>query len=132
MEKYFYYLAKHLVKQGIDVEILTSLASSQVRSREYDGIKYTFLPPGIPTKGVRKLLFGLAYNHFNLSVLRYLTKAHFDVVHGCAGVHFYSLLRNRKPVVIQPFGLENFRTHGLRRLYNAVTPRKGCLPSRRR
>jgi len=112
MERYYYNLAKHLVEQGIKVEIVTSQDKSGNRVVEFDGIKYTFIPPNFN----RKPFMSLWYYPFSLNVKKYLEKIRFDVLHGTAGTYPYSNLRNRKPVIVQPFGLEPFKIEGIRGL----------------
>ena len=112
MERYYYNLAKHLVEQGIKIEIVTSQDKSGNRVVELNGIKYTFIPPNFS----RKPFMSLWYYPFSLNVKKYLEKIRFDVLHGTAGTYPYSNLRNRKPVIVQPFGLEPFKIEGIRGL----------------
>ena len=112
MERYYYNLAKHLVEQGIKVEIVTSQDKSGNKFLEFDGIKYTFIPPNFN----KKPFMSLWYYPFSLNVKKYLEKIRFDVLHGTAGTYPYSNLRNRKPVIVQPFGLEPFKIEGIRGL----------------
>ena len=53
---------------------------------------------------------------FSLNVKKYLEKIKFDVLHGTAGTYHYSNLKYRKPVIVQPFGLEPFKIKGIRGL----------------
>ena len=113
MERYYYNLAKHLVEQGIKVEIVTSQDRSGNRVVEFDGIKYTFIPPNFN----RKPFMSLWYYPFSLNVKKYLGKIKFNVLHGTAGTYPYSNLRDRRPVIVQPFGLEPFKIRGVRGLF---------------
>ena len=113
MERYYYNLAKHLVEQGIKIEIVTSQDKSGNRVVELNGIKYTFIPPNFN----RKPFMSLWYYPFSLNVKKYLEKIKFDVLHGTAGTYYYSNLRNRKPVIVQPFGLELFKIKGIKGLF---------------
>jgi len=112
MERYYYNLAKHLVEQGIKIEIVTSQDKSGNRVVEFDGIKYMFIPPNFN----RKPFMSLWYYPFSLNVKKFLEKIKFDVLHGTAGTYHYSNLRDRKPVIVQPFGLESFKIKGIRGL----------------
>ncbi len=112
MGRYYYNLAKHLVEQGIKVEIVTSQDKSGNKFVEFDGIKYTFIPPNFN----KKPFMSLWYYPFSLNVKKYLGKIKFDVLHGTAGTYPYSNLRDRRPVIVQPFGLEPFKIRGVRGL----------------
>jgi glycosyltransferase involved in cell wall biosynthesis len=117
MERYFYSLAHHLVKQGVEVEILTSLSESKEGGQNYKGIKYVFVPPNF--KRVKSLpIFYLNYHYFNFTTYRYLKDADFDILHGCGGVLDYLLFNKKKPVIFQPFGLEQFKGGTISRIYN--------------
>jgi len=116
MEKYFYNLAKSLTEQGIDVEIVTSFDGTGRKNRVHKGIKYTFLPPNFN----QKPLMSLWYPLFNRNVKRYLEKSTFDILHGTGGVYPYVLLKSRKPVIAQEFGLEPFRVKGLEKIYHRI------------
>ena len=113
MERYYYNLAKHLVEQGIKIEIVTSQDKSGNRVVELNGIKYTFIPPNFN----RKPFMSLWYYPFSLNVKKYLGKIKFNVLHGTAGTYPYSNLRDRRPVIVQPFGLEPFKIRGVRGLF---------------
>ena len=100
--KYIYNLGKHLVKQGVDVEIVTSLNSGKRRTEIYDGIKYTFIPPR-----TNRHLTALWCSLFGLNLARYLKRKDFDVLHAYDVVpYFYLHLKSRSPVLYQPFGNE--------------------------
>jgi glycosyltransferase involved in cell wall biosynthesis len=114
MERYYYNLANYLVKQGVEVEIVTSYNGSGEKVTEYDGIDYVFLPPNFN----KKPLMTLWCLFFNSNVKKYLENSNFDLLHGSSGVYPYILLKDRKPVICQPFGLEPYKTKGLVRLYN--------------
>jgi len=101
MQKYVYYLGKYLVRQGLDVEIVTSWRKG-LKSQVYDGINYTFICPPI--------WHGLGYQGFSLNAARYLRKRDFDILHSFLGVACYYLrLGGRAPVVVQAFGNEAFK-----------------------
>jgi len=114
MELYFYNLAKYLVKNGCEVEILTSGRLSGMH-RYFHGIKYTFIPPRVVDQ---TLLF--THPLFARGVLKYLLSRRFDIVHACGAVDLYILLKRRRPVIIQRFGMEpirhNWRLRGFHKL----------------
>lgn len=110
MERYFYYLGKHLTEFGIHVEFVSS---GDYDTKTYNGIRYTFLPPNLKRK--KLLLFW--YQLFNLNVEKYLKKKNFNILHGCGGIYPYVLVNNRKPVIFQPFGLELFKSKSLKKIY---------------
>jgi glycosyltransferase involved in cell wall biosynthesis len=114
MEKYYYYLAKHLHKFGVDVEVVTCLSSTRRRrNANYEGIKYTFLPPDCNNKYFRGLLCQL----FDRNVAKYLRSIDFDVLHGTRGLYPYVKTKDKKPVIFQPFGMEGVKSRGIVRLY---------------
>jgi glycosyltransferase involved in cell wall biosynthesis len=117
MERYFYYLAKHLIEHGIDVEIVTSGDGSGKKTAEYSGVPYIFLPPNF----YKKPWILVWYRLFNLNVKKYLEKSDFDILHGCGGTYPYVLLKNRAPVIFQPFGMEIFKSRGLQKLYAYIS-----------
>jgi glycosyltransferase involved in cell wall biosynthesis len=104
-EKYIYYLSKYLIKEGIDVEIFTSLDKGKKRTEVYDGIKYTFIPPMTYWRGAPIPLFWL----YSVNLARYLKKEKPDILH-CydAGPYPYLHLKNRAQTIMQPFGMEVF------------------------
>lgn len=105
IEKYPYYLGKYLIKEGIDVEIITSLDRGNKRVEIYDGIKYTFISPMCYW---RRLMGPWGYM-FYFNVNNYLTKQKFDVLHGYSATpYFYLHHKNRAPTIVQPFGMEMF------------------------
>ena len=100
--KYIYNLSKYLVKQGVDLEIVTSLHGGKRRSEIYDGIKYTLVPPRTNRRftALWCLLFGI-------NLARYLKGKDFDVLHAYdVAPYAYLHLKNRAPVLYQPFGNE--------------------------
>jgi len=114
MERYYYNLAKHLVREDIEVEIITNSDKiSKLETSEYDGIKFWFLP----ITYVKRLPMIIWYKIFNIHVKKFLEKYDFDILHGTAGTHAYSSLKNRRPVIHQPFGLELFKTKGIMKIY---------------
>ncbi|MFC2019190.1 glycosyltransferase family 4 protein [Chloroflexota bacterium] len=126
IEKYPYYLGKNLIAEGIEVEIVASLPGNGKRYEVYENIKYTFLPPRV----TGKKFIGLWQMLFNVNAARYLKKQEFDILQSNIPPTAYLVCRNRKPVIVQPFGLEPFTLRsfldkkGLKRLYLDLTSRR--------
>lgn len=101
VEKYFFYLGKYLVKQGVDVEIITSSIGGK-KSEVYEGIKYTFIAPPSGSKGS---LIPLTLLHlFSMNLARYLRRTEFDILHSYDMTpYYYSRFKHRVPVVFTPF-----------------------------
>ena len=105
--KYIYYLSKYLVKEGVDVEIVTSLNEGKERTEVYDNIKYTLLSPNTNSKIYA--LRPLQYFLFSSRLVKYLKRKNFDILHGYDIVpYFYLRAGKNVPVVYQPFGNEGF------------------------
>lgn len=101
VEKYFFYLIKYLVKEGIDVEIVTSSVRGK-RSEVVEGIKYTFIAPPVDSK--RPLLSLSLFHLFAMNLARYLRKREFDILHSYdATLYYYFRFKHRSPVVFSPF-----------------------------
>lgn len=105
MERYVYYIAKYLAENGADVEVVTSLARG--KSGDSNDFKVTFLPPDV--SGGNKYLRPALYRKFLKNTAKYLQGADFDILYsfGVAPVE-YLKSNSRKPVIIQPFGSEEF------------------------
>lgn len=112
LPKYFYFLAKHLALNGIEVEVLLDSPDRIERLREITPLaKATVLSPPV-TGMVSKALY-------SLNIARYLKDKDFDILHACDVLpYFYLHQRHRKPVVFQPFSNELFQIGGgdIRRL----------------
>lgn len=120
MQKYISSLSEQLVKQGLQVEIVLSTTDEnpEIVRKEHAGICYTFLPPRI-SEGL--FPFWYSYHLFSKRASDYLAEADFDLLHAYGFPAFFYLLRGRrKPVVIQPFGSESFKTKSLEKLANYV------------
>lgn len=120
IEKFPFYLARNLAREGVDVEIVTSRDRKKRRTEVYEGLKYTFLPPMCAW---RRLL-GPWIQLFNFNLAKYLRKQEFHVLHSFTNTaYFYLHSQQRNPTLIQPFGLEPFwapslaGARGLKRLY---------------
>jgi len=109
-EKYVYYLSKYLMREGIDVEIITSLDKDKHRKTEiYDNIKYTFIPPYIDWQKLSAKAWLLPkgwvlFNLFSLNLARYLKDKKFDILHSYnITAYRYLHFKDRAAVVYQPF-----------------------------
>lgn len=121
MERYAYFLAKHIAEQGVDVEVISSPEKEGRKSEEiYEGVRYRFIPPAV--KYGRGFRFYRTYHHFNWNLSKLLQKEDFDILHAYEITAFpYILTKNRKPIVVQAFGNEWYKTKGLiKRLF--LTP----------
>lgn len=101
VEKYFFYLSKYLVKEGVDVEIVLPSIGGH-KSEVVEGIRYTFIGP--PMKGKRPLSSLLEHHLFALNVARYLKKKEFDILHSYdITPYYYTRFSKRVPIVFSPF-----------------------------
>ncbi|HDN73472.1 MAG TPA: glycosyltransferase family 1 protein [Archaeoglobus sp.] len=121
-EIYIYNLAKYLVKNGIDVKIITSTPKPKVESTVYDGIKYEFVPPHVTTDTKRSVI---SYHLFNFNLARKLCKEDFDILHsfGMTAHNYLKKCKKIGKVIVEPFGLygthevkQNFAKKCLRKL----------------
>lgn len=108
--KYIQYLSEFLVKQGINVTIVTTQLRKNLLLREsnHNGVKYVFISPKYT--GKRLIPFNVFYKFiFSKNLKKYLQKIHFDIIHNTESfAYFYLRNRKRKPVITQTFGLEPF------------------------
>lgn len=107
-EIYIYNLAKHLVRNGIDVKIIASTPKPKAESTIYDDIEYEFIPPHVTTDTRRSII---SYHFFNLNLARKLCKEDFDILHsfGMTAHNYIRKHKNRCKVIVEPFGL--YGTH---------------------
>lgn len=99
--KYFYLLAKHLTEQGIEVEFVLDSIEGETKLRE--------ICPSIECKVVKPSHTIL----FSLALANYLRGRKFDILHTShIFPYFYLHLRNRRPVIFQPFGSGFFTLWG--------------------
>ncbi len=113
LPKYFYYLAKHLALNGIDVEVLVDSPDRIRKLREITNIPQVKVIGPEFTGMVSKAQY--AWN-----IANYLKDKDFDILHACDVLpYFYLRQRNRKPVVHQPFSSELFQIgrKDIRRLF---------------
>ncbi len=103
VQKYVYYFAKHLARQGVDVEIVAPADSGKPRVEEYDGLTYRLLSPSI-YKYLEYPIGWLGVHLFSRSLAKYLRKAQFDLLHSFDLTGYqYLKTKNRKPVVAHIF-----------------------------
>jgi len=118
LPKYFYFLAKHLVLNDVDVEVVLDSEERLERLGEITQgvpINYHVVGPAV-TNIASKATY--AYN-----IARYLKDKDFDILHSCDVLpYFYLKHRDRKPVVHQPFSSELFQIGGgdIRRFFYFV------------
>ena len=122
LPKYFYFLAKHLALNHIDVEIIVD--SSDAHRKLYEVIPKNLGVPLPKLKVIGPAVTGMVSKAlFSYNISRYLKGKDFDILHSCDVLpYFYLRQKNRKPVVFQPFGNELFQTRGrdIRRLFYFV------------
>lgn len=116
VQKYVYYFAKHLARQGVDLEIVAPADSGKPRTEEYDGLRYRLLSPSI-YKYLEYPIGWLGVHLFSQSLARYLQTMDFDLLHAFDMTGFqYLKAKNRKPVIahiftdnylINPIGTKN-------------------------
>lgn len=157
VQTHIYNLAKHLVKAGAIVEIVTTSKGNHknIEQTTYHGIKYTFLPQSYGRLYEKNILlkknavanldskprpFTLflrntaksivdklkflqrwanlvlgyrdlyQYLRFSYQVSRFLSNEKFDILQAVGFISlFYLMRRNRKPVIVQTFGLSSFK-----------------------
>lgn len=103
--KYFYFLAKYLVKEGIDVEVIVDSDEGRKKLTEIcRNVRGTVIGPA--TSGKMNTLTSALYS---LNLARYLKDSSFDILHSYSTMPlFYLALSNRAPTVFQVFGNEGF------------------------
>lgn len=107
--KYFYLLARHLTKQGIEVEFVLDSTEGEAKLGE--------ICPEVGCKVIRSSHTIL----FSLALANYLKREEFDILHAShVFPYFYLRLNNRKPVVFQPFGSGFFTLHNTNVFYRRV------------
>lgn len=120
MEKYVYFLSKHLIQEGIDVEIVSSIPQkNSPRKKMYNGIKYTFLPP---TADIRSILYLPRVYLFYKIAADFLGNKNFDILHSYgASSLFYLSSKKRAITVAQSFANEPFKIGGVKKVINYIT-----------
>lgn len=111
MPKQFYYLAKYLMKHGIDVEVIVDTENGVKQLSEVCNAKATVLAPQV--KGAMSTLA------FCQSIDEYLSQKSFELFHTCHVLPYRYLKHEHKPVVFHPFGNELFTLggKGMNRIY---------------
>ena len=133
LEKFVYYLGKNLVKEGVDVEIVTS--SNKTETRKFDDLKYTFVPPLVSSNRnfphlIRAGHLYLSYNLFNISAAKYLAKKKFDILHSYEmAAQRYLHLEKKSPTIVQAFNNEVCKAPGFKKFLwrPAMLQLKDCM-----
>lgn len=116
LPKYFYFLAKHLALNGVDVELIVDSPDRVAKLHEVTKLaKAKVISPAV-TGVVSKALF-------SLNIANYLKTKDLDILHSCDVLpYFYLQQDNHKPVVFQPFSNEMFQlgARDIRRLFYFV------------
>jgi len=103
VQKYVYYLAKYLTKEGIDLEIVAPLDDGKERTEVFEGVRYQFLKPSI-YRYLEYPIGWLGVHLFNYTLAKYLRDKDFDVLHSFDMVSYQYLQRpHRRPVIAQIF-----------------------------
>ncbi len=103
VQKYVYYFAKHLIAQGVDVEIIAPLDQGRPRTEIFEGIAYTLIAPSISS--YLELPVGWVGVHlFARRLAEHLKGKQFDILHSfdMAGLYYLNV-PNRKPVMAHIF-----------------------------
>lgn len=103
VQKYVYYFAKHLIAQGVEVEIVAPLDQGKPRTEYFEGIKYTLISPCISS--YLELPIGwLGVHLFACNLANYLKGKEFDILHSFDLTGLYYLgHKKRKPVIAHIF-----------------------------
>ena len=110
VQKYVYNLAKYLIKENVDVEIIAPLDTGKARTEIYEGIKYTFLWPSIFWY-LEYPIGWLGVHLFSYMLSKYLKNKQFDLLHSFDMTGYqYLKVKNRRPVIAQIF-TDNYLTN---------------------
>uniref|UniRef100_A0A7C2P259 Glycosyltransferase family 1 protein n=1 Tax=candidate division WOR-3 bacterium TaxID=2052148 RepID=A0A7C2P259_UNCW3 len=119
MERYAYYFSKHLDENGTDVTLITSTTRKQI-PLDLKNLELKLIKPNV-NESIRYVK-PINYRLWLRNVSMWLKKrTDFDIVHafGICPVE-YLRLKNRKPVVIQPFGNEEFKSRENEYLFKRI------------
>lgn len=121
MERHVQELARFLARAGIEVTVVTmpptrQWAPYEARANEWNepGVELQFIAaPRLPLRGIADRVIN--YPYWTRVAGRYLAEQNFDLVHaqGLAGWGYARLLAQglaRSPLVINPQGMEEFKT----------------------
>jgi glycosyltransferase involved in cell wall biosynthesis len=133
LEKFVYYLSKNLVREGVDVEIVTS--SNKTETRKIGDFKYAFVPPLVGSNPnfphlIRAAHLYLSYNLFNVSAAKYLAAKKFDILHSYEmAAQRYLHLEKRSPTIVQAFNNEVCKAPGFKKFLwkPAMLQLKDCM-----
>ncbi len=105
--KYIHYLAKELVKQGVEVIIVTTTIGEHKPYSEkiVEGVRYVFLPPLYTG---RKRIVNIPWKMaFARNLKKYLNSINFHILHSAESFALpYLKQKKRQPVIYQCWGLE--------------------------
>lgn len=107
--KYIYNFSRYLVRNGVDVTIITSLTKDKsLREAEKDGVKYKFIEPDLSEDRKKLIPFNSPYKLlFSWNLAKELRKMDFDILHSFEMLsYFYLKFFKKKPVIFQGWGLE--------------------------
>src|SRR3989344_6445040 len=104
VQKYAFQLAKNLVKEGIELEIIAPLDNGAERNEVFEGIKYRLLKPSI-YKYLEYPIGWLGVHRFSISLARYLKGINFDLLHSfdMTAYRYLKDCSERKPVIAHIF-----------------------------
>jgi len=135
--KFIHYLSQYLVKNGVDVTIVTTkLRKKDTSFHKLKGVEYIFLP--IKYTGDRFIPFNVFYKFIYSFLLNHWIKRNeVDILHSAEAFSFFYLMnKHRKKVIFQCWGLEPFygpeslSQKGLKKLYVKLflrAPWKHCI-----
>lgn len=108
LPKYFYFLAKHLAMNGIEVELIVDSLDREFKFYEVFADNVGIQKPKVTI--IRPEFTGmLSKARYAYNIAQYLKDKDFDILHTCDVLpYFYLKQKNRKPVVFQPFSNEMF------------------------
>ncbi len=101
VQKYVYYYAQYLSKEGVDVEIVAPLDEGRPRTEKKEGLTYTLLAPAIYSY-LEYPIGWFGVHLFSSSLAKYLQGISFDLLHSFDMTGYqYLKVKDRNPVVSQ-------------------------------